>query len=165
MSLDTKIKTIDLINTSKTFEFNQSGNLSIKFGCNFTDSTNTIDYKSHSKIVDNILTFNLSLNFSYQAECGRCLSVDTFEGKNARDFSLNLNAENDYELNLDTEFIDLEPFISEMIIEKLELNYLCGQKCKGLCPDCGVNMNKNKCNHEEKKLKESPFSSLSQLDL
>jgi hypothetical protein len=26
-------------------------------------------------------------------------------------------------------------------------------------------MNKNKCNHEEKKLKESPFSSLSQLDL
>ena len=97
--------------------------------------------------------------------CGRCLSVDSFDSKNSRDFSLNLDAENDYELDLESEFIDFEPFISEMIIEKLELNYLCNTNCKGLCPDCGVNMNKNKCNHDEKKLKESPFSSLSQLDL
>ena len=165
MSLNTRIKTIDLINSKQSFEFNQSGNLNIKYGCNFTDAKNGIDYDSLSMIENNILTFNMSINFDYQAECGRCLSVDTINSKNARDFSLNLDAENDYELDLESEFIDFEPFISEMIIEKLELNYLCNTNCKGLCPDCGVNMNKNKCNHDEKKLKESPFSSLSQLDL
>ena len=165
MSVNTRIKTIDLINSKQTLEFNQSGKLPIKFGCNFTDDRNGINYKSNSKIDDNILTFSLSINFKYQSECGRCLSVNTFDGKNAGDFSINLDGENDYELNLDSEFIDFEPFISEMIIEKLELNYLCNNNCKGLCPDCGVNMNNNNCNHDEKKLKESPFSSLSQLDL
>ena len=73
-------------------------------------------------------------------------------------FSLNLNTENDYELNLDSEFVDFEPFISEMIIDKLEINYLCKINCKGLCSDCGLNMNKNDCNHEEKKLKEKESS-------
>lgn len=165
MSLNTRIKTIDLFNSKQTFEFNQSGKLPIKFGCYFTNNENSIHYKSYSNIVNNILTFHLSINFNYQAECGRCLLVNSFDSKNERDFSLNLDAENDYELNLTTEFIDFEPFISEMILEKLELNYLCMANCKGLCPDCGLNMNKNTCNHEEKKLKESPFSSLSQLDL
>ena len=124
MSLNTRIKTIDLINSKQSFEFNQSGNLNIKYGCNFTDAKNGIDYDSLSMIENNILTFNMSINFDYQAECGRCLSVNTINSKNARDFSLNLDAENDYELDLESEFIDFEPFISEMIIEKLELNYL-----------------------------------------
>ena len=44
----------------------------------------------------------MSINFDYQAECGRCLLVDSFDSKNARDFSLNLDAENDYELNLES---------------------------------------------------------------
>ena len=77
MSLNTRIKTIDLINSKQSFEFNQSGNLNIKYGCNFTDAKNGIDYDSLSMIENNILTFNMSINFDYQAECGRCLSVDT----------------------------------------------------------------------------------------
>ena len=165
MSLDTKIKTVDLINSKQTLELSRSGQLPIKYGCNFTNDENNLAYKSSSKIHDDILTFHLLVEFEYQAECGRCLSIDICQNTNSRDFSLNLNTENDYELNLDSEFVDFEPFISEMLIDKLEINYLCKINCKGLCSDCGLNMNKNDCNHEEKKLKESPFSSLSQLDL
>ena len=165
MSLNTRIKTTDLINSNQLFEFIQSGKLNIKFGSNFTNEENSINYESYSKIEHNILTFHLSINFDYQAECGRCLLVKSLKCNNSRDFSINLNAENDYELDLESDFIDFEPFISEMIVEKLDLNYLCNTNCKGLCTDCGVNMNKNNCNHDEKNLKESPFSSLSQLDL
>ena len=50
MSLNTRIKTIDLINSKQTLEFNQSGKLPIKFGCNFTDDRNGINYESNSKI-------------------------------------------------------------------------------------------------------------------
>ena len=57
MSLNTRIKTIDLINSKQSFEFNQSGNLNIKYGCNFTDAKNGIDYHSLSMIENNILTY------------------------------------------------------------------------------------------------------------
>ena len=60
---------------------------------------------------------------------------------------------------------DLSPFISEIIIEKMDINFVCSQKCKGLCSFCGINKNNLSCNHNEKNSKESPFSSLSQLDL
>ena len=62
-------------------------------------------------------------------------------------------------------YFDLSPFISEIIIEKMDINFICSQKCKGLCSFCGINKNNLSCNHNEKNSKESPFSSLSQLDL
>ena len=76
-----------------------------------------------------------------------------------------LKNKNDYEINFDREYVDIEPFISEIIIDNLDTLYICSNKCKGLCGICGNNMNKIKCSCEEKNLKESPFSSLSQLDL
>ena len=112
MSLDTKIKTVDLINSKQTLELSRSGQLPIKYGCNFTNDENNLTYKSSSKIHDDILTFHLLVEFEYQAECGRCLSIDICQNTNSRDFSLNLNTENDYELNLDSEFVDFEPDIS-----------------------------------------------------
>ena len=52
-----------------------------------------------------------------------------------------------------------------MIIDKMQNNFVCSNECKGLCTYCGINLTKKTCNCEEKNLKESPFSSLSQLDL
>ena len=60
---------------------------------------------------------------------------------------------------------ELEGKSIEEIMDNLDILYICSNKCKGLCCICGNNMNKIKCNCEEKNLKESPFSSLSQLDL
>ena len=58
-----------------------------------------------------------------------------------------------------------EPFTAEINIEKMDINFVCSQKCNGLCSFCGINKNNLSCNHNEKNSKESPFSSLSQLDL
>ena len=77
------------------------------------------------------------------------------------------DAMNDMKLfiQLSKEYKDLEPIISELIIDKMQNNFICDIKCKGLCAYCGNNLTKKACNCEEKNLKESPFSSLSQLDL
>ena len=56
-------------------------------------------------------------------------------------------------INYEDEYYDLSHFISEMIIEKMDINYICEQKCKGLCSFCGINLNKVSCNHKEKELK------------
>ena len=47
----------------------------------------------------------------------------------------------------------------------MKLQYICKSECKGLCTECGKNQNLAICKHPKKNLKESPFSSLTELDL
>ena len=73
--------------------------------------------------------------------------------------------ENDYDIDINSENIDVLSIVSEVIISKMDLTNICKKDCKGLCYLCGKNQNKHICSHEEKNIKESPFSSLSELDL
>lgn len=42
--------------------------------------------------------------------------------------------------------IDLEPAIRQAILLSLPIQPLCSEVCKGLCPKCGQNRNRTKCN-------------------
>ncbi|OGP67587.1 MAG: hypothetical protein A2031_01265 [Deltaproteobacteria bacterium RBG_19FT_COMBO_43_11] len=44
------------------------------------------------------------------------------------------------------DFIDLTPIICEQIILQIPIKALCSQECKGLCPQCGTNLNYSSCN-------------------
>jgi len=44
------------------------------------------------------------------------------------------------------EFIDLTSIICEQIILQIPIKTLCGEECKGLCPQCGMNLNNSSCN-------------------
>ena len=165
MKLNTKIKSIDLISSKDKIHFNSEGTFPINYGNNFIDDNEQIHFYSEIEIIERKLTLSIDVNFKYKRNCGRCLTNSNNDDKSTSLITLNLNEENDYEIIYDDEYYDLSPFISEMIIEKMDINYVCEQKCKGLCSFCGINLNKFSCNHKEKNLKESPFSSLSQLDL
>ena len=165
MQFDSKIKTIDIVNSSTPLVINLSGKFEISYANHFTDEKDFVNTILEISIEDSILNIDINLEFSYQSECVRCLSKKENKMKNSKSFKLNIDIENDYEINFDNEYIDIEPFISEIIIDNLDTLYICSNKCKGLCGLCGNNMNEIKCNCEEKNLKESPFSSLSQLDL
>ena len=59
------------------------------------------------------------------------------------------------------EFIDLEERIVEAIIMEVPIKVLCSEDCKGLCPYCGINLNKHPdhvCPHLQKE--DSPFAVL-----
>lgn len=43
------------------------------------------------------------------------------------------------------DFIDLTAIICEQIILQIPIKPLCGDECKGLCPQCGTNLNCDKC--------------------
>lgn len=58
--------------------------------------------------------------------------------------------------------IDLEASIIEEILLDNERN-ICKTSCKGLCPKCGKNLNKEKCKCESQKAEENPFRELEQL--
>lgn len=87
--------------------------------------------------------------------CARCLEEYAFDlGK---DFFVVLvpkaDLPSEHELSgedLDLSFydgdaIDLSPLVREQIILALPTRPLCREACKGLCPNCGVNLNKQSC--------------------
>ena len=165
MKLNTKIKSIDLISSKDKIYLDSEGTFPINYGNNFINDNEKINFYSEIELIEGQLSFLIDVKFKYQRNCGRCLTISNSDDRSSSTITLNIIDENDYEINYEDEFYDLSPFISEMIIEKMDINYICEQKCKGLCSFCGINLNKVSCNHREKNSKESPFSSLSQLDL
>jgi uncharacterized protein len=47
------------------------------------------------------------------------------------------------------EVIDLTPIIFEQIMLQIPMKALCNELCKGLCPHCGINLNKANCDCRE----------------
>jgi len=87
--------------------------------------------------------------------CARCVEAYPFEL--VKDFSLVLVPRCDLpaevELNeedLDLSFyegdsVDLSPLVREQILLALPTRPLCRDACKGLCPQCGANLNLQTC--------------------
>lgn len=55
--------------------------------------------------------------------------------------------------------IDLDQLIVEQIVLEVPIKPLCDDSCKGLCPVCGINRNRETCDHESEQAS-SPFSRL-----
>ncbi len=43
------------------------------------------------------------------------------------------------------EVIDLSPMIVEQVILQIPMKVLCRESCRGLCPQCGINLNLGTC--------------------
>jgi uncharacterized protein len=50
------------------------------------------------------------------------------------------------------EEIDIKPLIRETLILAQPLRQVCKEECKGLCPDCGTNLNMAACGCKDKKI-------------
>lgn len=44
------------------------------------------------------------------------------------------------------EIVDCDPLIYEQIVLQIPMKVLCNEDCRGLCPDCGTNLNLGACN-------------------
>jgi len=45
--------------------------------------------------------------------------------------------------------IDIDDIVIEQIYLSLPIKFLCSEKCHGLCPICGTNLNRGKCDCQE----------------
>ncbi len=163
--LNTLIKINEIKHQKNNLKFKSSGYLDIKYFGNETNKNNEINLTV--EIIKEIesLNINLNLNFTYVSECSRCLSRSNKQDTGTFNNNFSTISENDYDIDINTENIDVLSIVSEVIISKMDLTNICKKDCKGLCYLCGKNQNKHICSHEEKNIKESPFSSLSELDL
>ena len=116
-----------------------------------------------------------SIEGHMELACSRCL--ESFTAPAAIDFDLLLvhgppaaAADEDLspsDLDLDYytgEIVDLESILREQIILMMPLKPLCDETCKGLCPRCGVNLNRDTCTCQTDAVN-SPFARLAKLKI
>lgn len=48
--------------------------------------------------------------------------------------------------------VDLSPLVREFMILDIPFNPLCSPECKGLCPQCGANLNEENCGHQKRSI-------------
>ena len=95
---------------------------------------------------------SLRTTISLLIPCDRCLTPveHSFDIDYSREIDFNENSsdriDNMDELNFinGTEF-DVNQLICDEIIIDFPLQVLCDEDCKGLCPECGINLNENEC--------------------
>ena len=54
-----------------------------------------------------------------------------------------------YPLSPDGSFADIESLLRDELVESLPLQPLCKPDCRGLCPQCGVNLNEHPDHHHD----------------
>ncbi len=75
--------------------------------------------------------------------CSRCLE------KFDHHISVNLEKEFSKDEIDDPAALDLTDFYIENILLTIPIKPICDEDCKGLCPQCGQNLNENECNCEQ----------------
>lgn len=76
--------------------------------------------------------------------CSRCL--DEAEQELFQSFDLYYSREKF------KDFLEIDQDIREQLLLGFPMKVLCSQDCKGLCPGCGVNLNKETCRCGKKKV-------------
>jgi len=64
----------------------------------------------------------------------------------------------------DGEIIEVERMIAEELFLELPIRRLCSEECRGLCPRCGANLNREPCLCQKSRVS-SPFEALRSLKL
>ena len=97
------------------------------------------------------LEITAEITGEYSTECSRC-GVPVKENLKAELFE----SIDDEFSDLDEEcivvsgnIIDISGSIEASIFNSIPLQFLCSEDCKGLCPVCGTDLNKNECNCED----------------
>jgi uncharacterized protein len=113
------------------------------------------------KKINKRFRFRGSLKSSINMQCARCLL--SFKLPVSTTFDLiyaphQKLSEGEIELKQDDmnisfllqEQIDLKDIIREQILLIIPMKPLCSPDCRGLCPECGINLNIQGCNCEKK---------------
>ncbi|MCC8073286.1 MAG: DUF177 domain-containing protein [Clostridiales bacterium] len=97
-----------------------------------------------------IVRLDLNIDFDFFGYCDRC--ADDVK----KHFSVNVhriiveNLQNEHDdddyIIVKNRELDLDEFVNEEVSLSLPNKILCKEDCKGLCPQCGTNLNVNKCN-------------------
>lgn len=104
-----------------------------------------------------LLTANVGANLLLQ--CGAC--AELFGKKIDFSFEAKLSKEQDPEepdiFIYEGETVVLKDIVLEYLLLNLPIRKRCYEKCKGLCPFCGINLNKEQCQCQQEAERENEY--------
>ena len=101
------------------------------------DIRSLLNVKAHLDKVDNFIVADTHIKAEFGYMCARCL--EELSSIEERSYKF------DFEIDPTSEYIDLGEEIRQEIIMANPAKVLCSKDCKGICPQCGMNLNKEQC--------------------
>ncbi|KEH97944.1 YceD family protein [Clostridium massiliodielmoense] len=110
-----------------------------------------VNIKGTFKLTDRLVNFQGTLSTNLSLTCSRCLEKFNYplEIEVNEEFSKQGNDKDNDIIIINSDRVDFEPIIETNIILSLPMKRLCSEDCKGLCLDCGTNLNHSKCDCKE----------------
>ena len=107
-----------------------------------------VKIKGAAKNRAGVVFIELTAEYTISAPCDRCAAdierkeslpltyvvVQETEGEDTEDFVV-----------AEDQKVDLDPLVRDDIVIRYPLKLLCSPDCKGLCPNCGKNLNEGDC--------------------
>jgi uncharacterized protein len=117
-----------------------------------------IHYEVEREGESNTIHVSVDVSGGIHAACARCLEpvehkmnlhIETDYIPAEPDMSGNLEGERvSSEIGYYRKSIHLGEFILSELVLALPLRYICNEECRGLCPGCGANLNREECRCE-----------------
>ncbi len=119
-----------------------------------------INYSGSVFKVDGVNLLHLDIIYKYKSQCDRCLQETISDIKTSLSGRLVDSDENSYSNEIEDESYDMETeeifaynkglfnpkeYILSQVVGSLPMKTLCDNDCKGLCLNCGVDLNKESC--------------------
>lgn len=113
------------------------------------------DFVGLAQVKADIIELVLDITTKLTVLCSRC-SIETEKNEkisvtfiltNSDPLALS-KAQNDNAdvVYIDNGILDVDELVLQTVILSLPIRFLCKSDCKGLCPKCGADLNKNTCN-------------------
>ena len=116
---------------------------------------------------DNRVSLRAHATATVRTRCSRCL--EGIEAPISADIDALYAREEDPDdpdlYCFEAHALQLEDAAKDALLLELPLQFFCKPDCKGLCPVCGVNLNKHTCTCQEGNVITGPFSALSSIVL
>lgn len=116
-----------------------------------------IKYEGEIYKVDGAYLINANIYYKYETKCDRCFETTVKEVNSGLSAKLE-DYGNQYVNNDDFKediiyykkgILNLDEYILMEVASSLPMKTLCNENCKGLCPRCGIDLNKESCNCED----------------
>lgn len=118
-------------------------------------STGPLHIQLTVKPEDDIVVVDGNLEIDMELACSRCLEstqthssipfAEQFKPVSSDELASSDEDEESDVIEIATDRLDLQPYVEEYVLLFMPFAPLCKPDCKGLCSQCGSNLNENQC--------------------
>jgi uncharacterized protein len=103
--------------------------------------------EGHYVYTGETILINGTLDAHYVASCSRCLTdvPSELSADFSEEFAKVESEEYPDRYLYQGDKINLDTMIEDLIVLNTPMRHLCNESCRGLCPECGADLNKERC--------------------